>query len=976
MNFKTHVLLLLLCNCFYFNGVLLAQNKFTAEVYNADMGLPSNHIESCTADSVGFLWVATKRGICRYDGYNFKPYPEVRGNILSLYNGGRYGLVYYTNTGGLARFNPYNAVVRQIAATQFKDSDPSNDHFNNIFVDNAGRTWCCDFAHIKYYSASKKAFKSFALINYDNASDRLATFTQFKNGEVWIASIFGMRLWSEKTGQLTQSKIPLLNNLSFSTSARIGQDSLLLAAGNSLILVQPSTQTILSKVSTNITDAINSITTSYINGKKYVILASSDKVYTLTNVSAPLTEIYNVSPISGIINSIFCPTQNSFIWVNSSQGLIKLTPPLGAIVNIPVTPLLGKAGESAVTQVIRQNPGNGYFVNTSIGECYFTNLNGYWEKIPVAEQVKHLALDGAKLLMATSAGLDVYDGRKVNKVVNKPGIKKVLVAGNFLWLLMDKGPVVVLNKANYSLTDNWPVKSNAIFKKENLWNDIFADSQGEIYLAGWMRTGFGLAVYDKIQSSFVPISDRTKNETMFIGDYYNRIAPSKKFHLLFSGYGGFNTVNQKGQVTQIISVDNHNLANEHVEGIAEMADGRIWFGTEEGVHIWDPETDELLLVTTRNGLPSNNANYGFDLITGKLLAIGFNKVICLLFIDKVFESTLQNKLVISSLLVNGRNRETVANKITVSPSERNLQMAFSTLSFSDTRKITYQYSINNGEWLTLGNTPVLTFSNYKPGNYMIKVKAVDNLSNRQTKGLLLNVLALPAFYETIWFTVIIIAVVASLVWLFFAFRLRHLKKIGKFQSAISQDLHDDVGATLSSINILSGMLTDQTKLPEKSALYLQRINTDVQQLQVKLDEIIWSLKKEENSLQQIFVKLVNYGYMIMEARDIAFEHHDEIGPQEKTLSYQINHNIYLLVKEALNNIAKHSNATTATLLFKLQKKLLVITIKDNGRGIPPELMRNRNGISGMARRAEEIGAGIKINTGTDTGTEIIVEIKL
>ncbi|TFF36591.1 sensor histidine kinase [Mucilaginibacter psychrotolerans] len=976
MRFTTQLLLLILCNCLFFSGVLQAQNKFTADVYNADLGLPSNHVESCTADSVGFLWVATRRGICRYDGYNFKPYPAVRGNILSMYNAGNNGLVYYTNTGGLARFNPYKAVAKQIATTQFRDSDPSNDHYNNIFVDNAGRIWCCDFAHVKYYSARKKAFKSYALIDYDSTTDRLATFTQFKNGEVWIASIFGMKLWNEKTGQLTQSRIQLLNNLNFSTSARIGHDSLLLAAGNSLILVQPSTQTILSTANTNITDAIVSITTSYINGKKYVVLASSDKVYTLSNPSAHLTEIFNMRPYGGIINSIYCVRQNGFIWVNSSQGLIKLTPPADAIVNIPVTPLIGNAGESAITQVVKQRNGKGYFVNTSIGECYFTYLDGYWEKLPVAARVNHIVVYGTKLLIATSVGLYVYDGGKVIKVVKIPGIKKVLEAGGYLWLLLDNGPVLVLNKVNYSLAKNWPVKNSPVFAKENLWNDIYATGRGEVYLAGWMRSGFGLAVYDKLQSTFVPISGRTKNENMFIGDYYNHIAPSKKFNLLFSGYGGFNTVNPQGQVTRIISINDHNLANEHVEGIAEMPDGRIWFGTEEGVQVWNPKTDELTLVTTQNGLPSNNAIYGFDLINDNVIAIGFNKAISLLYTGKVFKSTLQNKLVVSSLHVNGKNREVIANKITVSPSERNLQMAFSTLDFADTRKITYLYSINNGEWSTLGNNPILTFSNFKPGKYAITVKAVDNLSNQQTKQLLLYVLALPAFYETIWFVIVITAAVVSLVWLFFAFRLRQLKKIGKFRSAISQDLHDDVGATLSSINILSGMLKDETRLPEKSALYLQRINTDVQQLQVKLDEIIWSLKKEENSLQQIFVKLVNYGYVMMEARDIAFEHYDEMGQQEKTLSYQINRNLYLLVKEALNNIAKHSNATAATLLFKLQKKLLVITITDNGLGIPPERMHKRNGISGMGKRAEEIGARIQINTGNNKGTEIVVEIKL
>ncbi|NRF40097.1 sensor histidine kinase [Pedobacter foliorum] len=978
MNLTKRILLLLVCNCLCFNSILFAQNKFTADLYNAELGLPSNHIEACTMDSTGFLWVATKRGICRYDGYNFQSYPTVSGNILSLFNVGNKKFVYYTNTGGLAEFDPYHKLKGTIASTQFKDSDPSNDHYNNIFVDDAGRIWCCDFSHIKFYNGKPRKFKSFALINYDSPTDRLATFTQFRKGQIWVASLFGLYTWNEQTNKLSVSKDTLLSKLNCSTSARIGSDSLLIAAKGNLILVQPSSQTILSKTNIGFNDAVISITTTLISGKKCILIASRDKVYTLSMSSGQLTEIFTVGPNGGMINSLFCSGQDDFIWISSTQGLIKLTPSSNAVKNIMVTPLLSRPGENAVTQVIKYR--TGYFVNTSIGECYFTYLDGYWEKLPIPSHVNHIALADDKLIAGTSNGLFTYNGSYVSKVgslsaIQNLFIKKVLVTEKHIWLLTKNKPLV-LDKTSYSIASDLLIRDSPIFIQENLWKDIHSDVAGTVYLAGWMRSGYGLAVYDKKAQTFIPISARTKEQGLFIGDYYNRIADSKNFHLLFSGYGGFNTVNEKGIVTQMISADHYNLANDHVEGIAEMPNGSIWFGTEEGIQVWSPKTNQLTLVTSLNGLPSNNVTYGFDVLNDNTIAIGSNKVISLLNTDKILTSSLKNKLVLSSLQVNGENRKIVANQIAINPNERNLQMSFSTLNFCNAGKIEYQYSINGGKWLTLGHSPVLVFSNFKPGDYAIKVRVSDNQDQWQPKQLQFNLVALPAFHETIWFIIVVIFIIVIIIWLLFSFRLRQLKKLSAFRSSVSQDLHDDVGATLSSINILSAMLAEQTKLPEKSSLYLQRINTDVQQLQLKLDEIIWSLKKEDNSLHQIFTKLVNYGYAILDAKNIVFEHRIDGVQKDYFLPYKINRNLYLLVKEALNNIAKHSTATRASFTISLDKNRISIIVTDNGKGIAEDKTYKRNGISGMKERASEIGAVMSISTVENKGTEIRVQKKM
>ncbi|MFC4262746.1 ATP-binding protein [Ferruginibacter yonginensis] len=959
----------------YGGTAVIAQNNFTVDVFTTEFGLPSNYIQSCTVDSVGYLWLATKKGISKYDGYNFNNNNQLRGDVLSLYNANNQLFYYYNNNTGLNELNPYNKKINSIAATKFTDSDPTNDHYNNIFKDSWGNIWCCDFAHVKYFQPTTKSFKSFTLNDFNVSTDRLATILQPNKNEVWIASLFGLKIWTKQNDTLTLFPDNSINKRNFSTAAIVGNDSVIAASGNQFYLINTVSKKNIQTYTLPSNDAIVSITCMYNNGIKNILIATQQKVFILNANNSKPSIIYIGNDNDGIINSIYCAPNSHYIWVCTTQGLVKLTAPSNAIKTFAIPNTV--QGENAVKQVIKI-ASNNYCILTTVGELYLSDLYTSFKKIALPTQANFISWTGNQLLIGTNNGLLVFDGsyvKPMNAVSNTIAIKKILITKKYVWLLLKDAPPLVLNNPTFSIAQTVTVQNNNIFGKDNIWNDIIEDDEAQIFLAGWMPSNYGLAQFNFTNNSFEPIARRTNKEAMFIGDYFNRIAKSKKYHLLFSGYGGFNMINEKGIATKIVSVDHYKIINDHVEGIAELNDGKIWFGTEEGIQVWNPATDQLFALTTQIGLPSNTAIYAFDVIDTNSLAVGFNKKVSIINTDKIFERTLQEKLVLASLKVNDSLVDVFDNTITLNPSQRNLQFSFSALNFSDTKKIHYQYAINNGAWQNLDHIPTLTFSNFKPGTYNIAVRVSDNLDMWQNKQLLLTIIAKPKFIETIWFIILLAAIGIAIGWALFKFRLNQLRRINQFRANISQDLHDDVGATLSSINILSTMLSESTTLADKPKTYVQKINTDVQQLQLKLDEIIWSLKKEENSIQQIFNKLINYGTYIFDAKNINFTHQLPNDAATIFVPNQHKRSIYLLVKEALNNIAKHSQAQHAALLFTHTNKQLSIVIKDDGKGINQANIDKRNGIKGMHQRATEIGAQVFIDS-SSKGTTITLQIKL
>lgn len=232
--------------------------------------------------------------------------------------------------------------------------------------------------------------------------------------------------------------------------------------------------------------------------------------------------------------------------------------------------------------------------------------------------------------------------------------------------------------------------------------------------------------------------------------------------------------------------------------------------------------------------------------------------------------------------------------------------------------------------------------------------------------------------------VLIVAILLALGIAYILFNRYQLKKkleqktaMLKERSRISGELHDEVGSTLSTINILSHSARMKLKSDiEKSDNLLEKINENSQRMMDAMSDIVWSINPENDSLGNISVRMKEFASEILDNKDIdyTFSMGDELI--DVKLSPEIRKDIYLAFKEAVNNLAKYSKATTAGISLVRANGSLTMKIADNGSGFDTAKHGSGNGMNNMKKRAEAHGGTFRIESAEGVGTTISLSIPI
>lgn len=209
-------------------------------------------------------------------------------------------------------------------------------------------------------------------------------------------------------------------------------------------------------------------------------------------------------------------------------------------------------------------------------------------------------------------------------------------------------------------------------------------------------------------------------------------------------------------------------------------------------------------------------------------------------------------------------------------------------------------------------------------------------------------------------------------WLLNRARLLRLQDAHQLRQQIARDLHDEVGSTLSSISLLSGhtnTLLSQNR-PETAQKMVQKIYTDARQILESIDEIIWTINPGNDSFHRIALRLQEYALPLMESRNIQFSLVSDPALDELPVSMEVRRHLFLIGKEAINNLVKYSQATRATVRFEHDRGKIAVLIEDNGQGFDTEQPTTRNGQASMQQRADAIGGALTVQSAVGDGTRL------
>ena len=407
----------------------------------------------------------------------------------------------------------------------------------------------------------------------------------------------------------------------------------------------------------------------------------------------------------------------------------------------------------------------------------------------------------------------------------------------------------------------------------------------------------------------------------------------------------------------------------------------LFISTENGWAIMNTGDYTIKVLKEADGITGNVTAKGYYLDTANgILYAGGKGNVYKADIQNLLRSNIPTTIVINELKVNNTYISGINNSLQLDHNENNIYFNVSSIDFySGINKKYFYRIIVNGDtslWQSNKNNKKFNFINLNPGTYSIEVKS-KNANNEWSSNIAAIAFSIAKpWYNTWWFYSTCFFTAFVLIYIFFSYRIKQVRKIQRMQQRISSDLHDDIGASLTSINILS-QLSQQQKIDTATRNeYLHKINEQTAEVTDALRDIVWSINPKNDKLESILARMKRYTAELLEAKNIAYSFETNITSTSETLNADIRQNLYLIFKEAVNNLAKYSGATNAVITLNKQAGHIYLQVKDNGCGFNTLQVTKGNGIENMQRRAKAMRTQLNLSSEHNTGTVITVNIPL
>lgn len=207
--------------------------------------------------------------------------------------------------------------------------------------------------------------------------------------------------------------------------------------------------------------------------------------------------------------------------------------------------------------------------------------------------------------------------------------------------------------------------------------------------------------------------------------------------------------------------------------------------------------------------------------------------------------------------------------------------------------------------------------------------------------------------------------------LLYRYKSRQKLQIARLQNKISQDLHDDIGSSLSSLQVYSSVAVQvMDAQPDKAKEMLRRITSESSALMDNIGDIVWSMKTEKEQTINLDSRIKNFISDVLGAANIHYTIHIEEGIDGLVKNMTARKNILLIIKEAVNNTLRHAQAKQVSVSVKKLAGRLLIQVADNGKGFNADIVEKGDGLDNMRRRAEELNGIFELSTNPGKGTTI------
>jgi signal transduction histidine kinase len=341
----------------------------------------------------------------------------------------------------------------------------------------------------------------------------------------------------------------------------------------------------------------------------------------------------------------------------------------------------------------------------------------------------------------------------------------------------------------------------------------------------------------------------------------------------------------------------------------------------------------------------------------------------------------------------------IPDSLIIPPGRGELDIQYAALSYTAPEKILYRYKLEgvDSEWVNAGNIRVTKYNNLHPGRYRFQVTACNNDGIWNEQGQSVELMLEPHFWQTWWFfTLCGIAAVGIVGGTARYVTYRRMQKkltqieqqraVEQERTRIARDVHDELGAKLTRISFQGGIATCSLNDPVETRKQIEEMSAAAREAVSSLHEIIWAADPQNDSVEGLLAHISQHAEEFFNACAIRCEVVTPEQIPEHHISARARHNLFLAIKEAINNAAKHAKATRVLIEIIIRTNELEILVSDDGAGfkidpaieVPPGRTKptGHHGLVNMQERLKSINGRCEIHTQEGLGTTIHFVIPL
>ena len=930
--------------------------KYPFRTYSIENGLSESVVNDIIQDEKGFIWVATGYGLNRFNGYEFESFYRDNGlndnKVYALMQdvdnriwiGTGFGLNYLEGDSIYyhEKFSPLDKAL-----------------INDLFQDSEGNIWVATDG-----SGAWKIDQDFNLVHYTTVNglvgNRVRDIVEDRNGVIWFGTRSGLsalendtfRSYTDKDG-LPESRIRDLLYLD--------SDRLLIATRNGIAIFDGEK---FENLHTDHGLVNNRVMTLELDDKGIMWIGTEE------GLSAYDGENFrNFTIQNGLANNLIYDVfhdENGNIWIGTYGGGINLY--LGDYFEN----YTGEDGltNNLITSVQETENGNKYIATFGGGLMLYNGNN--FDAIGQSEGLNDNRIftlskfDDGNIWAGTQSGIGQVRGKRVISLSESDfpyrKVRGIYESsnGDIWYSTYGDGAIRYDGKEYRQFTDADGLPSNTIMEAAE-------DKEGNI----WFATYGGASKFNGESFENFSIQDGIPNNGVI------HLMVAQDGAIWFSTFGGVARY-KNGEIENI--TEKNGLPDPVSYFIHQSEDGLFWIGTKNGVVRLDYEKfkngdsrnlEGIRVIQREEGLVGNELNSGavFEDSDGKLW-FGSVDGLSVFYPDRFIENDVEPDIYITAIRSSGREYN-LNDLLRFSHNRSFIEVDYVGLDYKAPQQITYEYRIKgiDPDWQTTKNRNA-KYPSLPAGDYRFEVRA------RTANGLWspyrasIDFTVTPPFWLRWWFIGLNLGLIGGLIYLFYNYwRISKMVDIERMRVRIASDLHDDVGASLTEIALQSDFL-QATNMDEEYKKSLNQIGKQSRYIVNALDDIVWSIDARNDTLGDFTDRMQDYINTVLESKNMMVKYDFDDLNMNNRLPVDLKENLYLIFKEAANNIAKYSNGDQVDIQLKTESGDFEMIIRDNGR-VTDGIKKTGQGLRNMEMRANRIGANIEIKN--SEGFTIVVK---